>query len=350
MDRFEREVRGRLPRRTDREIGIYVRLMEVLNRFADQFDHGQLSSARWTMSYFCSMCEFEFPDQKFYYPYIVRAVCEILNQDLDSAEQTFQMLLDHERRDESAYSGLAHIYYTRREYHAALDSYRRALAICPGDPGATVGMLMNAILCGESIDLDATFRLLDSTDLVHLDDRQSILSIKAIALANAGQSRPALKLVHELIHNQMADEATIIQLARELFQHGAAEDAVQLLHSVESQRESPLILHALATYSMKLNKLAESARVYARLIQRDPGNRQYRFEFGQILLRQGKSAECRTVLRPLLDLAKRSPPKSETEFFLDGFANWICGYPERAEYDFERSGFPPEHHYRNLVP
>lgn len=61
MDRFVAEVEGKLPRREERDIAVYRRLMGVLNDFQQAFESGGFQHALSRIVYFLGMCEYESP-------------------------------------------------------------------------------------------------------------------------------------------------------------------------------------------------------------------------------------------------------------------------------------------------
>jgi Flp pilus assembly protein TadD len=350
MDRFLDEVRRECPRRDDRENGVFRRLMGVLNQFSAAVNAQQFEPARRMMQFFCLMCEYEFPQTRFYYPYIVRAVCETLTDDLDAAEQTFRGLLDNPRRDESLFSGLGYLAYQQGDYQQALAHYREASRLCPDDPAARAGIVLNAVMTGESVDLDEAFRIIEASHVALDEDRHTVQSVKAFALASAGRLQEATFLFTQLVQQGRADAATVIHFGRLLKRQGNLAVAVDLLRRFETRFADPVLLHDLATYTAFAGNLAEASRLFQVLIRRCPHERRYRGELAQVLWRSGDRVGAKKAVSPLLDPRSFQPPQLAADFFFDGLANWICGNLDRADYDFGRSGFPPEQHYRNLLP
>ena len=63
----------------------------------------------------------------------------------------------------------------------------------------------------------------------------------------------------------------------------------------------------------------------------------------------GDRQSAKKLARSVLDRSQFGLPVSANDFFCDGFANWLLGNRERANYDFERSGLSSENHYRHLI-
>jgi Flp pilus assembly protein TadD len=351
LDRFVAEIREKCPRRGDREIGIYRRLMIVIGQFAEAFEHEQFERARWLMQLLGMMCEFEFPDENFYYPHVVRGVCELLAGQREAAEDTFQRLRQNPLADESVYGALGYLYQQRRDYAGAKQCYQEALRFCPHDPAAKVGLVVNSILAGEALnpELESLLRDADQCVLPTDDDRKALCAAKAIALASGGHFSEASRLLNEMAQANELDAATVVHFTRWLQRHGRLRAAVQLLEQFRSCSDDAALLQQLTYFTAFQGDLAGALQYAWQLVVREPSHRQYRVDAAQLAWRLGDVAKARDVCAPLLNSQLVAPPQSANDFFLDGFAQWICGNVERANYDFQRSGFPHEKHYSRLL-
>ena len=348
IDRFVDEVRNCCSRRDDREVGIYCRLMEVLNRFAGAFTSGDFRQARRAMQFFSMTCEYEFPQTRFYYPYVVQAVCEILCGEADAAERTFRGLLENPKVDESVFTGLGHVCFRRKEYRAALAHYRRSLECCPDDPAAAAGIVLCSIMCGEQMDLDKALAVIDGDEVPFAEDLAKLQSVKAFAFANARRFEEAKALFTQALAGA-ADAAMVVHFARLLREWDGLPAAIALLQTFRDTLPDPVLLHDLAACLAQAGRTMEAERVYSALLERDPRNRRYRGELALVLWRAGDRRGAASVVTPQLDPSVQPLPTSAEEFYWDGLANWICGQTEHAEYDFRRSGFSGEQHYRRLL-
>lgn len=349
VDRFYGEVRKQCPRRDDREVGIYCRLLELLHRFSDAFQQEEFDKAKWAMQFFCMMAEYEFPRVQFYYPYVVRAVCEQLAGDPDAAEATFRGLLNNPSLDESTFSGLGQLCYLSKRYDEALEHYQQAQMCYPDDPAAAHGILLNSVMCGVPVDVDEAIRVIDQGQF-QPEERATVQHVKAFALANAGRIDEAVQLFEDLIAGGHADASMIVHFARLLVQQEDFGGAIDLLNRYQGGLSDAILLHDLATYLVHEDRSSDAVGVYRRLVKRDPQNRRYRVELAQVLWWSGDTQGARLVVAPLLDPGQIPLAQTSEDFFLDGFANWICAQVQRADYDFQRSGFPADKHYRNLLP
>ena len=350
MDRFVTEVRDRCPQRDEYGIGIYRRLMAILNQFSGAYETGDYDGASRIMHYFCLMCEHEFPAPPFYYAHVVKGVCELLAGRIPVALQTFNNLLQHPHHDESTYGALGWIHQHQGDHAAALEYYREAHRRHPSDPAARTGVAINAVMCGEVEDVDALLRDIDASAIPFEEDRVTVQTVRAFALAHVGRWGDAAQLFADLIERKQADVASVTRFARLLADQRRFSSAVSLLEQFAVEMTDPVLLHHLATYTALGGDLRKALAHFKKLVASCPGERQYVVECAQIHWRIGDRTAARQLATSLFDRSLFAPPASPSNFFLDGFANWILGNQTRADYDFERSGFGADQHYRYLLP
>lgn len=350
MDRFVAEVRGRCPQRDDYEIGIYRRLMAILNQFSAVYDTGDFDRASRIMHYFCLMCEHEFPPPPLYYANVVKGVCEIMAGRISEARQTFESLLNNPRHDESTYGALGWIFQHEGDHATALEYYREALRRHPGDPAARTGVAINAVMCGEVEDIDILLGDIDPATIPFEEDRVTVQSVRAFALAHAGRWREAAEAFADLIDREVADAATVARFARLLADQGQYAAAVSALEGFSGGLSDPVVLHHLATFTAFKGDLPKALRHFTRLVASYPRNRQYRIDCAQIHWGLNDRSAARRLAASLFDRSLFDRPATSDDFYLDGFANWMLGDESRAEYDFERSRKEAGEHYRNLLP
>ena len=349
MDRFEAEIRQKCPHEAERDLAIYGRLMAVLTEFQAAFEAGRYRRARSRIAFFVLMCEREFPRERFYYPYVVRGVCEMACGQLRAATETFVALKDHPALDENVFGGLGWICHQQGMYREALDHYRQAAARDNADPAARAGVLLNALLCGEDVDVRATLEAIDPSTVVHEEDRAKLEALRAFALAHAGSLDEAIAIYDSILRRGRFDADTLANFALALERHGRPRQARDLLLRFHAKFPDPNLLHRLASLSFRIDDFALAARHFAALVRQHPWNRQYRIDAAQVFWRVGEREHAQELCAPLLDPRSFPLPQTPSDFYCDGFANWLHHRIERAEYDFARSGRPPEDHYRHVM-
>lgn len=349
MDRFVAEVEGTCPRRNERDIAVYTRLMAVLSEFQEAFEAGDFPRALARISYFVLSCEYEFVQERFYYPYVVKAVCEIACGQLLNATATLEALKDHPHLDENVFGALGYIQQQHGMYREALACYREAVRRAPADPAAKAGEVMNAILCGEPIDIDQAFRDIERGPILVDEDRVKVRALKAFALARAGRLSDAEAEFAALVREGHADASVLANFADVLVNQGRQRQARDLLQRFHKDFDDDNLLHHLASLSFQIGDTRDALRYFADLVKRCPNVRQYRIDAAQAYWHAGDRGQAKKLCAPLLDPSEFPLPRTADDFFRDGFANYFLGDRDRADYDFERSGMDPKKHYRHLV-
>jgi len=349
MDRFVAEVREKCARHEERDIAIYSRLMHVLNEFDQAFEEGDFRRALARIAYFVLMCEYEFPEERFYYPWIVKAICEVACGRLRIAAETLENLLDHPSLDENVFGLMGYIYQQEEMYPRALECYREAVRRAPSDPAAKMGEVINALLCEAPIDIDAAFRNIETQRIHNSDDRLKVDAVKMFALGRVGRIREAEELFNRLVRDGAANASLVVNFARALADHRSHRQARDLLLRFYTSFADEHLLHLLASLCFQIGDEQGAVHYFEELVRCYPLVRQYRIDAAQVFWRAGDHARAKEIASSLLNPRVFPLPATPADFFYDGFANWLLGNYERADYDFARSSMPQEKHYHYLL-
>ncbi|MCX5682312.1 MAG: hypothetical protein NT049_01330, partial [Planctomycetota bacterium] len=295
------------------------------------------------------MAEYEFPNEPFYYPYVVKGVCEISCGQLMKATETFNALLKHPRVDESTYSGLGYICQQQGMHCEAMEYYRKSRTCDPSDPTARAGELTNAILCGEAVDVEQALQGLNLGAIENLEDRAKIRAIRAFALGSVGRLAEAEAEFDSLIAQGWVNASILVNFATVLVKHNRRQEARDLLVRHCRQFPDRALFHLMATLSFQIGEWDKAQDQFAALVERFPLVRQYRIDAAQVFWHADNPVRAKQLSAPVLDPTVFSLPRTENDFFFDGFANWFLARYERADYDFARSRLPPEKHYARLM-
>jgi tetratricopeptide (TPR) repeat protein len=347
MRNFVSEVRDRVPRRAAYGVGIYQRLMGLIAAFTDAHARSDAKRMHEVATYFVQMCGYEFPGVQFYYPEVLVGYCRLrLGMD-DEAEPLFLRLLEFESAEESTFLALGIIAFRRGDFASAESWFEKAVALDPGDPGSRSWLAMARSMAGKPIDLDA--------DLIVEDDspaRFKIALCRAVALANSNRVRESIAALRGIVRDARCDADTdtsntaLLYLARYLTQLTRFGEAIEVLHEGARSERSERLLSELAAVYSDCGKLEQAARQYDDLISLFPSTRIHRVSAAQVARALGREDRVRRLCVQALDPTICGDPASREDFYLSGFANWLLGRKERAEYDFERSLYPAEQHYR----
>ena len=349
MARFVAEIENRFSRREERDIAVYRRLMGIINEFNEAFGSSDFQRALARIVFFIGMCEYEAPHERFYYPFVVKGVCEIACGQLVRALETFNGLMDHPNLDESVFSGLGYIRQQQGMYREALEMYRKAVALCPTDPAARAGEVTNALLSGERIDLDTAFEEIEKGVIIVPEDRIKIRALKAFALGEADRLAEAEAVFAALERDGHLRASTLVNFADVLERQGKQRQARALLGRFHRDFPEGVVLHRLATLGFQIGDRAHAVEEYGDLVQKFPTVRQYRIDAAQVFWCARDRAKVREMCLAVLDRRIFPLPATPEDFYLDGFAQWFLGNTDRAEYDFERSGQPASNYYPNII-
>lgn len=352
LDRFETEIKGCVARHKAGDIAIHSRLMAIFNEFQTAYQTGDYKQALARIDYFTAMCEFEFPGERVYFPHVVRAICQICSGELTRARETLEALrrpVPHPLLDENVYGAMGYLLQERGLYHEALTEYREAARRDPKDPAAKAGVILNSLHCGEPFDVELAFSEIDSGRIALPEDREKIRALKALAYFRNGQYDNARRDFEALIRDGNATAPTIVNCAHVLVRMNQHARAIDLLKAHRARLRDEALLHLLATLSFQTGQFASAESYFLELVSTWPSLRQYRIDAAQILWAIGKKPAALAQAAAVLDPKNFPLPSKPEEFYLDGFANWFLGRPERAQYDFQRSQRPPSDDYAQIM-
>ncbi len=350
LRRLDEEIAEKSPRRDERDIGIGRRLEQIRNEIVHSIEEGDYERGARRAAFFCATCEYEYPEQRFYYPYLVQAVCLISCGDLNRALELLRDMMDHPRRDESLYGAMGYVRQQQGAHREALAHYREAMRLDPSDPAAQCGVLVNACLCNETTDVDQLLREVIPDDIPVPGDRAKVLEIKALALASLSRLNEARSLYEQLVENESVSADGLINFVLLLCRQQAFSTAYDLMARFAGRfADHAGFLHHRATLCFRMGRIDEATGSLDKLIVQHPSNRQYRIDLAQMKLCRDRRADIEDVVRPMLDRTHAPLPEDANDFYLDGFANYMCGHHERSRYDFERSGFDNEYYYDRIL-
>ena len=346
MDRFEQELRDTKARDPERYDGVCIRLERIRTEFVVAFEEADYSKAFRLIDFFLSTCEFEFPDDLFFYPSLAKIICLIgLGRFAEALELAF-LLNPTERNDETLYGMIGYIHQQQGAYHEAARYYERALDIDPADPAAASGVIINRTLCNDLKDLDSALDVLTHGHFYTEVDRQRAQVIQAHALAARGQTKEAVEIFEILARNRIDDPNLYINFARSLVDMRRPDDACRILDMGIETCTEPLGVYKWKMQFLLMNKdfftalktIRDAAKYWS-------GDRELQHFLQICLVNANHREEAREVAKEFL---LGFQPDGNDEFYFAGFSNWLLGFEDRAIYDFERSERDKSEFYRLL--
>lgn len=356
MSRFVEEIEYRCPRRDEYESGVYRRLMITLSEFSELFEAKKFNEAEQTLAYLIATCEYEFPDQQFYFPYIVLGTCLLVSERDYEAQAVFRKLLDHPCKDESVLGGLAKACERVGDYGQAVELYNLALDLDANDLAAQLGVVVNSWLSGSPSPTDPDM-LLQKIE----KERNSLLQcqtdpdiIGAIVESQFGRSEKAVERLKSKIYGGVTDDMQANEIAYILDRCGETTHAAEFLEQYPGTKSNADLVRQLAEYlavSVTDNRGLKKVKTLCdRLLELRPRDRQCVAQAAQILWLCGDTRRVHQICTNYLDENSRSDlPGCKEDFYWDGLINWLANRFERAEYDFLRSGKPSGYHYRKIL-
>ncbi|MCE5238533.1 TIR domain-containing protein [bacterium] len=352
MLRFDDEIRGLRARHAEHDRAVFTRLMNVRDEFVAAYEAGDFLRARARAAFFVAMCEYEFPQAatSIYYPYVVRAVCESSCGDLRQARETLMALLNHPSVDENTYGALGYVARQEGSYQEALALYREAMRLDPADPAARTWVVLLSILCGEPAEeVERVFADIDEGRIVLAGDRMQVRALRAFAYANEGRYADAAHVLGELVRREEVTADIVVDYAVALGNLDQPTEALGVLESHCEQFHEANFWHHLASLNLELGHLDRAVDCFTELVAMAPHVRQYRADAALAYWCADLDCRVRETVSPILDLRVFALPEEPEDFYLDGFANWFLDQTERAEYDFQRSGYSSDKHYREVL-
>lgn len=335
--RFQQEMSGQKMTPAD-----YVDLMNIIIGCAEKVAEGAWEDAGGLIALFLTLSAYKAPGTRFYYPHIIKGVCELQSGHFEAAERTFAQAAEHPLRDENSFGGLGHAYFYQRRYDEALAAFRKALELRPADKSIQfniVGTLLHANAPASAPGLLDTFARAELSP----EELVKVNKMKGIAHIERGEYEEAVKIFESIDGRAQLDDAAAIYYARALESCGRALEAIALLRREATRLDDLNLYHHLAAAYLKAGMIREGLRVYEdRLCRPGCRTRQYLVEHARVLRTVGgimNLEKMREVCRQVLDPKScGDSPLAAQDFYYMGFANYLLGNYPLARYDYERSG------------
>ncbi len=289
------------------------------------------------------------PEERFYYPQIIKGVCELQLGEYAKAEETFRAATRHARRDELAYAGLGHTYHSQQRYTEAVVAFQEALSINPADRDIEFNILGTLLETGMWFSDDAVLKHYDTLELSP-EDRFKINKVRGILLYRQGRYRAAAELFGAMKPEEL-DDACADYYSSALEESSRHAEAIAVLRAVAERLHNANLYHHLARAHLRMDDVESSRQVYEQHLCRAPQRRhQFLIEYARILRAFGDGDKDEERLRELCEavLTPACFPATEIgseEFFYMGFANYLLGKHELARYNFAQSAGFCEKYY-----
>jgi len=320
----------------------YWELMKIIIGSAERVAENSWDEAGKLISLFLELSKFKVPQTRFYYPHIIKGVCELQAGSYKSAELTFAHATEHPLHDETSFGGLGHAYFYQDRYDEALAAFRKALELKPSDKTIEfniLGALVHAAAPFGEATVPETF---DDPQLSP-EDHIRVGKLRGIALIARGEYEDAVNTFELMATRAPMDAASAIYYSRALEACGRVNEAIAILHREATRQDDLNTYHHLADAYLRAKMIPEALHIYENKLC-VPGcwTRQYLVEYARVLSAVGGAKNCATmreVCTQVLDEENfGDSPTTPKDFYYMGFANYLLGNHELARYDYKRCG------------
>lgn len=356
MSRLYGELEGKAPNkngREGRENSIYKQLMSKQANFVKAMNSGHYDVALQCVERIISTCEDEFPDKRFYFPYIAKAVCQISCGQLDNAEATLNDLRPKssdlpELIDENFFGAWGYIHSRKGQYREAMEAYQEALRRDPQDIAALYGEALNALFSGEILNLEALSAKIDTFRFNAAYSSQKFKALKGLLLLKSDRVEEAEQVFSDIGDGSDAMTGVVVHWADALVQQEKKIEALEMLTSFWDRLwKDASYLEQVARVALFAEDFELYMQVLDRLAERYPENRKHIVKKAAVFWRRGEKGEARALAQQSKGFGA---PRTSEDSYYNGLACWILGQYERAEGDFEYSKKSNEHHYSRWIP
>ena len=323
-------------------------LMPVITEFDRHFGKRAWQQARELIAYFNESVRFISATDGTRHPphaLMVQAYCEIETGHFETAEDLLERASTEEPVAPELLGLTAHLHMSRKENYKARENLVLALARCSSEElGDLFYYLMPLIELGEAIS-EKNRKLVLDTDISTWEPklRTTVYNARAILHYQNGRYRTVINLLDETRTYGQHDTTTIIyaHLAWIKLERNAEAESILTAAIRESRSNSRIravtINFYLAEFYLTTGMVGKTLTIYEKHLVK-PGviTRRFAVQHARILKRLGNEKRTRTVCLRILG-GQFPTPRSCEDFYYDGFANYLLGNSERAQYDFERS-------------
>ena len=299
------------------------------------------------------------PGIKFYYPLVIRGVCELQLKEFVNARRTFLQATENQDGESNpliglGFAGLGHTYFSLESYDKSLKAFQKALSFLSDDEYIQFNHLGALIYAGE-IDVDE--KIFEKFDLSKLSPQESlkVINLKGIANYKKGKYDEAIQIFGNLRWDDL-DETSALYYSMALRETGSEEKAIDILNFAANKLKTANIYHHLADIFLGVGYVHEAILIYENFLC-NPENpnwwcRQFFIEYARILTYIDQVANHSKICEAcekVLDLGLFKPPQSKEDYFYLGYANYLLGKDDLAEYEYQRSAGFCEMYYNEIV-
>ena len=323
-------------------------LMTVLGEFCEHYKQGHLEPACALIEYFIGIWRHALPDQPMFYPWIVKAVCELELGRIDGAEHSFQQAHRARPTDPNAVGGLAHLARIRGDAERALALFTEAFDQAPesNDRMERYNMLVARCDMGMRLSPEEQQFLThyDTTDL-DTNERSRLLGAQAMMQYNEDAFAAALTSFQAMEAAGGKSGVSVLMQSRCLVHMDRVELAAQLLtEGIKTLKgrgtaDITALYRELAWRWFQMGRHRNALQVYIEHLCPEGivAAPELLIDQARMLKAIGDVQGVRACCERALDPEQRTGAKREKRYWM-GFANHLLGREQIAAYELTQSG------------
>ncbi|MCK4677385.1 MAG: tetratricopeptide repeat protein [Bacteroidales bacterium] len=325
----------------------HISLMRVLGEFLEFFKTNDFEEALFLITYFIQSAKYKLPGYPLFYPQIVKALCETKLEKFDDAMKSFHEAGKVDPNNQDVIGGMGIVYYKLEEYSKAKECFQKIIKLFPYDhTNARINLLTTKMSLNEPVsDKEKEFLFHVNLEAYPEDLQLAVLKSRSRYLYMSGSFLELNNLCKQILKKEMYDTTTVIFYYISLHELGFEKDALcflekQINNPGEKVRLNRMELYSqLADYYTKAESFIRAINIFENhLLKNDETNRRHMIRFARLLIHTENFGKAKIVCEQILTDKPFNLPKSNEDFYYDGFANYLLGRYERAKYDYERSG------------
>jgi tetratricopeptide (TPR) repeat protein len=322
------------------------KLIPSIAEFSWRFENRNFKEALGLISFFLTAIRYNRPSKRFFYSWIVKALCELETGKLTQAEESIRAAAEEKSDDPIVHGALGHLYIRRGDFTSAREFLTKALAHC-GSSDNLYGRfhyLYLLIEIGEMPDRGDR-KLIFDADISSWprDTVPTLCNAQEILRFRCKEYRKGLDVFEEMRRKEIHDTTSIVYAHLCMKELGEHAEAQALLTSAIRESKTNLKLNAsdlqyqLAEFNLFINEPRKAVAIYEKyLLGPEVKTRRLIVRYARILLNMGDENRMRIECGKMINGMFPNPQTFE-DFYYDGFAYFLLGNAERAHYDYERS-------------
>lgn len=335
----------------------YFQLDKSMQKFSKEVSQQQPNweKALITVSAALQLVEDNDVEQFFYFPVVMKGLCQFESGNLEAACRTFELAAQHPRADGNAWAGVALVHWSQHNYAEALSDLQKAAQLYGDSVPWELRFNMICALLAEGCKISLDDQLIEvDPDQLEPEDWVKYKTLKGVYYFQTGRYSKARDELAQVLTRvvdgkSLADENAVIWYSECLCALGQLSAAVRVLMDEAKGRHSGNLYYLAAHLKIELGDLEGSARVFETLCS-DPQlvTIKYLVGYARLLKLLGRLDEMRAVCRRALEMVQRLSSYSEEDHFNIGFAHYLLGDYSVADYERGLSGTFRDKSYATL--